>query len=123
MSKNNVDTILAERGKAYGSYQNNANFAMKFFQQNLRLILGNPNLNENQYNAAFYYMFMIAAKLARLNHNPKHEDSKIDLIGYTIIYKLNCDYRFEFMPLHINDSKKAKKHLEFVEYINSLLKD
>lgn len=118
----NINQILKERGRSYGSYQNNADFAMKFFQQNLNLILGNTELNDSSYNAAFYYMFMVAAKLARLNHNPSHADSKVDLEGYTIIYKLSSDFRFEFIPLHINNTKKHKAHLEFVEYVNSILR-
>lgn len=116
-----LDTILAQRSADYGSYKSNCEFTLKFFRKNINIVLSNTEINDLENAMAFYYIFMIGAKLARLNFNPKHADSKIDLAGYTRVYKESCDFRFSFTPLDLDIKDKKKNHIKFVEYVNKLL--
>ena len=136
-SKNNenVSKILKERGNEYGDFYTNCAFAIKFFKQNFTLdstldsILDSKSQEAHMfYNLTYYYVFMIAAKLARLHYNPTHEDSIIDLQGYTRLYKenlawLKIDYTLSFTPLTFLESKLNTPHANFVEMINSMLKE
>lgn len=94
-----VDKILQQRGKEYGSFKDNTNFAMNFYYANANITTSVENLvklNESEINQIRYYIFMVGAKLARLNFNPKHQDSIHDLFGYTKVYKQSCPFRFTF---------------------------
>lgn len=94
-----IQEILEQRGKEYGSFNDNTKFAMNFYYANAGVTLDMKNLTkltESEINTIRYYIFMIGAKLARLNFNPKHKDSIDDLLGYTKIYKESCDFRFTF---------------------------
>lgn len=85
-----VDKILQQRVKEYGNFKDNTNFAMNFYYANSSITTSVENLvklNESEINQIRYYIFMVGAKFARLRFNPKHQDSILDLFGYTKLFK------------------------------------
>ena len=103
-----VDKILQQRGKEYGSFKDNTNFAMNFYYANANITTSVENLvklNESEINQIRYYIFMVGAKFARLRFNPKHQDSIHDLFGYTKVYKQSCTYRFTFVSISAMSSR------------------
>jgi hypothetical protein len=67
--------ILAERGAVYGD----AATSMAAVAARWSITLGHP------VTPAQVVLCLIDLKLARLTHNPKHEDSVCDLAGYAAI--------------------------------------
>ena len=107
-----IHEILQQRGKEYGSFKDNTNFAMNFYYANANITTSVENLvklNESEINQIRYYIFMVGAKFARLRFNPKHQDSIHDLFGYTKVYKQSCTYRFTFVS--INDMSSRLREL------------
>lgn len=92
----NIESLISVRDKEYGGFNVNAKLTNDFIKANYETIQQAFIKDENTYAMTYFYMFMIGAKLARLHNNPTHEDSINDLIGYTLIYKKSCDYRFAF---------------------------
>jgi len=70
-----VAGILAERGTAYGD----AAASMATVAARWSLTLGNP------VTPAQVVLCLIDLKLARLAHNPTHQDSVCDLAGYAAV--------------------------------------
>ena len=106
--ENKIDKILQQRGKEYGSFLDNAKFAMNFYYANSGITTHIDNLirlSEDEINMTRYYIFMVGAKLGRLRFNPKHQDSIRDLFGYTKLYKQSCTYRFTFVPISAMSSR------------------
>ena len=67
-----VATLLDERQKDYGSPKDNFNFIARRWS-----VLLNKELSAQE-----VALMMLDFKLARLQHNPKHFDSLVDVIGY-----------------------------------------
>lgn len=85
------DTILTkaaaivdgDRERAYGDPGRNLRTIAELWTGWLRARGAlNPGLNLNHEDAA---MMMALVKVARLAHDPEHEDSKVDLAGYTYL--------------------------------------
>lgn len=73
-----IETILAERGAAYGSYKDGTRIAMDLYA----LVQDTPSFDSMD-PAQQYAMFMFCAKMARLlNGDPHHVDSWNDIAGY-----------------------------------------
>jgi len=70
-----VAGILAERGTAYGD----AATSMATVAARWSITLGHP------VTPAQVVLCLIDLKLARLAHNPKHQDSVCDLAGYAAV--------------------------------------
>ena len=68
--------VLEERGHAYGA----ADAAFEAIAARWTLTLGRP------VSAAQVVLCMIDLKLVRLAHDPDHEDSLIDVIGYAALF-------------------------------------
>jgi len=68
--------VLEERGHAYGA----ADLAFEAIAARWTLTLGRP------VSAAQVVLCMIDLKLVRLAHDPDHEDSLIDVIGYAALF-------------------------------------
>jgi len=68
--------VLEERGHAYGA----ADLAFEAIAARWTLTLGRP------VSAAQVVLCMIDLKLVRLAHDPDHEDSIIDVIGYAALF-------------------------------------
>ena len=68
--------VLEERGHAYGA----ADAAFGSIAARWTLTLGRP------VSAAEVVLCMIDLKLVRLAHDPDHEDSLIDVIGYAALF-------------------------------------
>jgi len=68
--------VLEERGHAYGA----ADLAVEAIAARWTLTLGRP------VSAAQVVLCMIDLKLVRLAHDPDHEDSLIDVIGYAALF-------------------------------------
>lgn len=103
-----IDKILQQRGKEYGSFKDNTDFAMNFYYANSNITTSVENLvklSESEINQIRYYIFMVGAKFARLRFNPKHQDSIRDLFGYTKLYKQSCTYRFTFVSISAMSSR------------------
>lgn len=116
-----INKTLKQRHKEYGSFKDNCDFAMQFVYENTKNI--DILQAKEQLNSIHYYIFMIGAKLARLNFNQEHKDSKLDLLGYTDIYKKTCDYRFNFVALNepYIQATKLKEHRYFIDLVNERL--
>ena len=69
-------SVLEERGHAYGA----ADAAFEAIAARWTLTLGRP------VSAAQVILCMIDLKLVRLAHDPAHEDSIIDVIGYAALF-------------------------------------
>lgn len=67
-----VATLLDERYKDYGSPKDNFNCIARRWS-----VLLNKELSAQE-----VALMMLDFKLARLQHNPKHFDSLVDVIGY-----------------------------------------
>ena len=67
--------VLAERHAAYGP----ANIAMEAIAARWSVTLGRP------VSPAQVVLCLIDLKLARLAHDPAHEDSRIDVAGYAAL--------------------------------------
>lgn len=107
---NEVDNLLAERGKRYGEFE-----ALAKISQNLKVLIGTSgNFNElasDQQES----LEMIAHKIARiLNGDPNYLDSWLDIAGYA---KLVADRLAEDVPVETDygteedpiSRKKVKK--------------
>ena len=70
-----VGGILAERGAVYGD----AATSMATVASRWSITLGHP------VTPAQVVLCLIDLKLARLTHNPKHQDSVCDLAGYAAV--------------------------------------
>ena len=70
-----VAGILADRGTAYGD----AATSMAAVAARWSITLGHP------VTPAQVVLCLIDLKLARLQHNPKHQDSVCDLAGYAAV--------------------------------------
>jgi hypothetical protein len=68
--------VLEERGHAYGA----ADLAFEAIAARWTLTLGRP------VSAAQVVLCMLDLKLVRLAHDPDHEDSLIDVIGYAALF-------------------------------------
>lgn len=68
--------VLEDRGHAYGA----ADRAFEAIAARWTLTLGRP------VSAAQVVLCMIDLKLVRLAHDPDHEDSLIDVIGYAALF-------------------------------------
>ena len=68
--------VLEERGQSYGA----ADAAFAAIAARWTLTLGRP------VSAAQVVLCMIDLKLVRLSHDPGHEDSLIDVIGYAALF-------------------------------------
>ena len=68
-------TVVADRGRAYGD----ARQSMEAIAQRWSLTLGHP------VTAAQVALCMIDLKLERLKHDPRHEDSLLDVAGYAAV--------------------------------------
>lgn len=68
--------VLEERGHAYGA----ADAAFEAIAARWTLTLGRP------VSAAQVVLCMIDLKLVRLAHDPDHDDSLIDVIGYAALF-------------------------------------
>jgi hypothetical protein len=68
-------TVVADRGRAYGD----ARQSMEAIAQRWSLTLGHP------VTAAQVALCMIDLKLERLRHDPRHEDSLLDVAGYAAV--------------------------------------
>lgn len=68
--------VLEERGHTYGA----ADAAFEAIAARWTLTLGRP------VSAAQVVLCMIDLKLVRLVHDPDHEDSLIDVIGYAALF-------------------------------------
>lgn len=68
--------VLEERGHAYGA----ADPAFEAIAARWTLTLGRP------VSAAQVVLCMIDLKLVRLAHDPDHEDSLIDVMGYAALF-------------------------------------
>lgn len=68
-------TILAERRRAYGDPA----VSMDAIARRWSITLGHP------VTPAQVALCMIDLKLARLAHDPKHQDSALDVIGYSAL--------------------------------------
>lgn len=68
--------VLEDRGHAYGA----ADRAFEAIAARWTLTLGRP------VSAAEVVLCMIDLKLVRLAHDPDHEDSLIDVIGYAALF-------------------------------------
>lgn len=91
MDDRNKDTILTraaaivdgDRERTYGDPGRNLRTIAELWTGWLRARGAmNPGLNLNHEDAA---MMMALVKVARLAHDPTHEDSKVDLAGYTYL--------------------------------------
>lgn len=72
--------ILEDRGQAYGA----ADAAFAAIAARWSITLGRP------VSAAEVVLCMIDLKLVRLSHDPGHEDSLIDVIGYAALFPEVC---------------------------------
>ena len=68
--------VLEERGQAYGA----ADAAFAAIAARWSITLGHP------VSATDVVLCMIDLKLVRLAHDPAHEDSLIDVIGYAALF-------------------------------------
>ena len=68
-------TVVADRSRAYGD----ARQSMEAIAQRWSLTLGHP------VSAAQVALCMIDLKVARLRHDPSHEDSLLDVAGYAAV--------------------------------------
>jgi hypothetical protein len=72
--------ILEDRGQAYGA----ADAAFAAIAARWSITLGRP------VSATQVVLCMIDLKLVRLSHDPGHEDSLIDVIGYAALFPEVC---------------------------------
>lgn len=79
--ENNVEQILAERGKDYGNFEDIANFTLYAFE--LLMELDNANHASRAMKESAH---MILQKLARaFNGNPNKKDTWDDIAGYAML--------------------------------------
>ena len=75
-----ASAILEDRGQAYGA----ADAAFAAIAARWSITLGRP------VSATQVVLCMIDLKLVRLSHDPGHEDSLIDVIGYAALFPEVC---------------------------------
>lgn len=88
-----IDKLIAQRGQEYGSFCDNAKRAMQFYYANASITTQLESLlklKDYEIDMIRFFVFMIGAKLARLQANPTHKDSIQDLLGYARIFKQSC---------------------------------
>lgn len=75
-----VAEVLSERAREYGDYSDVASRVKSF-----RKALNTKGLKTNRRSMAVMELTaqMLAVKLARLEYQPEHEDTKIDIKGYS----------------------------------------
>lgn len=82
------ECVTKDRVNAYGSAEDNfSNIAEMWNAQGVRI-------DGRALSASDVALMMAAMKLARLRHNPTHEDSWVDLAGYAA-----CGMEVAFKPL------------------------
>jgi hypothetical protein len=74
-----IENVLADRGKRYGEYPNHAEISQKL-KDVMRGVEGWDRLSYDQKET----LDMLAHKMARaLNGDPNYDDNWVDIIGYT----------------------------------------